>query len=77
MKCQEPLTRVFQMVFANPNLCVRPEMTPNDIDGWDSMAHLNLIAAIEARFHIKFATKELRSIKTVSDLGALIDGKIA
>ena len=76
MKCQEVLTQVFQMVFANPNLNVQPHMTPNDIDGWDSMAHVNLIAAIEARFHIKFATKELRSIKTVGDLGALIDSKL-
>ncbi|HJX52807.1 MAG TPA: acyl carrier protein [Polyangia bacterium] len=77
MKCQEVLNQVFQMVFANRNLNVQPEMTPNDIDGWDSMAHVNLIAAIEARFHIKFATKELRSLKTVGDLGALIDSKIA
>jgi acyl carrier protein len=77
MKCQEVLNQVFQMVFANRNLNVQPEMTPNDIDGWDSMAHVNLIAAIEVRFHIKFATKELRSLKTVGDLGALIDSKIA
>jgi acyl carrier protein len=65
------------MVFANPRLNVQPEMTPNDIDGWDSMAHVNLIAAIEVSFHIKFAVKELRSIKTVGDLGALVDSKIA
>jgi acyl carrier protein len=77
MKCEEVLNQVFQMVFANRNLNVQPEMTPNDIDGWDSMAHVNLIAAIEVRFHIKFATKELRSLKTVGDLGALIDSKIA
>jgi len=76
MKCQDVLNQVFQMVFANRTLNVQPEMTPNDIDGWDSMAHVNLIAAVEARFHIKFATKELRSIETVGDLGALIDGKI-
>jgi acyl carrier protein len=77
MKCQEPLTQVFRMVFANPSLNLRPDMTPNDIDGWDSMAHVNLIAAIEVRFHIKFATKELRSIKTVGDLAALVDSKLA
>jgi len=77
MKCQVHLNQVFQMVFANPRLNVQPEMTPNDIDGWDSMAHVNLIAAIEVSFHIKFAVKELRSIKTVGDLGALVDSKIA
>jgi len=51
-------------------------MTPNDIDGWDSMAHVNLIAAVELRFKLKFENKELRRIRTVADLGQLIDGKL-
>jgi acyl carrier protein len=77
MKCLEVLNQVFQQVFANPALAIDVAMTPNDIDGWDSMAHVNLIAAVELRFKIKFQTKELRSIKTVGDLAKLIDGKIA
>jgi acyl carrier protein len=77
MKCQEPLTEVFRQVFGNPKLDIRADMTPNDIDGWDSMAHVNLIAAVELRFKVKFDGKELRGIRTVGDLGALIDGKTA
>jgi acyl carrier protein len=77
MKCLEVLNQVFQQVFGNPALAIDIAMTPNDIDGWDSMAHVNLIAAVELRFKIKFQTKELRSIKTVGDLAKLIDGKIA
>jgi len=50
MKCQETLNEVFRQVFANPKLDITPELTPNDIDGWDSMAHVNLIAAVELRF---------------------------
>jgi len=76
MKCQETLNEVFRQVFANPKLDITPELTPNDIDGWDSMAHVNLIAAVELRFKIKFDSKELRKIGTVGDLGQLIDGKI-
>ena len=76
MKCQDQLTQVFQLVFANPSLAIQPDMSPNDIDGWDSMAHVNLIAAVETRFKIKFETKELRSIRTVGDLGTLIDRKV-
>jgi acyl carrier protein len=76
MKCQEVLNEVFRQVFANPKLDIRSDMTPNDIDGWDSMAHVNLIAAVELRFKIKFDSKELRRIRTVGDLGQLIDGKL-
>jgi len=70
------LHEVFRQVFANRRLDLKPDMTPNDIDGWDSMAHVNLIAAVELRFKIKFENKELRRIKTVGDLGQLIDGKL-
>jgi len=76
MKCHSVLNEVFRQVFANPKLDIRPDMTPNDIDGWDSMAHVNLIAAVQLRFKIKFDTKELRKIRTVGDLGQLVDGKL-
>ena len=76
MKCLEVLNQVFRQVFASPTLTIAPENTPNDIDGWDSMAHVNLIAAVELRFKIKFVNKELRSIRTVGDLARLIDSKI-
>ena len=76
MKCLEVLNEVFRQVFANPRLNIVPPMTPNDIDGWDSMAHVNLIAAVELRFKIKFDSKELRKIRTVGDLGQLVDGKV-
>ena len=57
MKCQEVLGEVFRQVFANPRLSISPDSTPNDIDGWDSMAHVKLIAAVELRFKIKFDGK--------------------
>lgn len=76
MKCAEQLTQVFRLVFANDSLTITPETTPNDIDGWDSMAHLNLIAAVQSRFKIKFVSKELMALRTVGDLGQLIDSKL-
>ncbi len=76
MKCAEQLTQVFRLVFANDSLTITPETTPNDIDGWDSMAHLNLIAAVQSRFKIKFVPKELMALRTVGDLGQLIDSKL-
>ncbi len=77
MNCQQALQDVFRQVFGNPKLAIAADMSPNDIDGWDSMAHVNLIAAVELRFKIKFETKELRKIRTVGDLGALVDAKTA
>jgi acyl carrier protein len=75
MKCLEALNSVFRQVFGPATPSITPTTTPQDIDGWDSMAHLNLIAAVELRFKIRFEPKELRSIKTVGDLARLIDTK--
>ncbi len=68
MDTTDALTEVFRMVFDNPEIQLRPEMTANDIEGWDSLSHVNLIVAIEMRFKIRFSQKELLTFKTVGDL---------
>ena len=52
-------------------------MTANDIDGWDSLAHVNLIVAIEAKFNIRFSQKELLTFRNVGDLLSSIRAKTA
>ena len=42
MKCQEVLNEVLRQIFANSKIEIKPDMTPNDIDGWDSMAHVRI-----------------------------------
>ena len=77
MTTVETLNRIFQMVFDDDSLQVYPEMTANDVDGWDSLSHVNLILAIETNFCIKFTQKELLKQKKVGDLMADIDRKLS
>ena len=77
MTTGETLNRIFQMVFDDDSLQVYPEMTANDVDGWDSLSHVNLIIAIETDFGIKFTQKELLKQKKVGDLIADIDRKLS
>ena len=42
------LTKVFREVFDDDSIELTPETTANDIDDWDSIEHINLIAAVEA-----------------------------
>jgi acyl carrier protein len=62
------LTEVFQKAFEDDSIVLRPEMTANDIDGWDSLSHVVLILAVENHFKIKFNQKELLTFKNVGDL---------
>ena len=71
----EKLNGIFRTVFDNDEINIRPEMTANDVDGWDSLSHVNLILAVEQGFGIRFAQKELLTFKNVGDLLRGIESK--
>ena len=77
MTILEKLNGIFRTVFDNDEINLRPEMTANDVDGWDSLSHVNLITTIEAKFNIFFSQKELLKHRNVGDLVANIDRKLA
>ena len=72
----ESLTEVFRIVFDDDSIEIRPELTANDVDGWDSLTHVNLITAIELKFGIRFTQKELLKQRNVGDLVTYIDRKL-
>jgi len=77
MTTMEILNQIFCMVFDDDTIQLKPETTANDVDGWDSLSHVNLIVAVESKFSIKFSQKELVSFKSVGDLLKSIDSKLA
>lgn len=72
----ETLNQIFCMVFDDDTIRIFPHMTANDVDGWDSLSHVNLITTIEAKFNLRFTQKELLKQKNVGDLIADIDRKL-
>jgi len=76
MTVLEKLTAIFREVFDDEDIVIGPETTANDIEGWDSLSHVNLIVAVEARFNIRFNKKELLTFRHVGDLLACIESKI-
>lgn len=76
MELIERLNAVFCEVFDDEDIVIAPELTANDIDGWDSLSHVNLIVTIESRFGIRFSQKELLTFKNVGDLLNCIASKL-
>jgi acyl carrier protein len=72
----EKLNSIFRMVFDNEDINLRPEMTANDVDGWDSLSHVNLILAVEKGFGIRFTQRELLTFRNVGDLLHSIEIKL-
>ena len=71
------LTPVFRDVFADDSLVVTEAMSAADVPAWDSLSHINLIVAVEKEFKIKLSTKDVRWMKNVGDMIALVAKKAA
>lgn len=76
MSTLEKLTEIFRMVFDDDDIAIGRETTANDVDGWDSLSHTNLIVAVESAFGIRFLQKELLTFRNVGDLLDSIENKI-
>ena len=69
------LNAIFADVFNDNSIQIFDEMNTGDVDRWDSLSHLTLIATIENAFNIKFKLKELITMKNVGDLIKGIEAK--
>lgn len=71
------LTELFRELFSDDDIVLRPEMTADDIEGWDSFNHLSIIVAVETRFGIKMKTSEIEKLANVGELVAAIETKVS
>lgn len=64
----EQLNQVFQVVFADENLRVTETTIPEEVDGWDSLQHINLLSMLEEEFGIQFDVDQIVSMENVGDI---------
>ena len=48
-----------------------------EVPGWDSLAHVGVMAAVEDAFGIRFKSLEVIRLKNVGELQALVERKLA
>lgn len=66
------LSEVFRDVFGDPSISVNADTTSSDIEDWDSIEHINLIAAVEDEFGMRFKMREVSGMKNVGEMIAII-----
>ena len=66
------LNKVFRDVFDDDSITVNPKTTANDIEDWDSLEHITLIAAVEKEFKMKFKMGEIASMKNVGEMANIV-----
>lgn len=50
--------------------------TPDNTDGWDSLAHIGLIVAIESEFHVKFKMSEIAQMDSFKKIYEMLGEKV-
>lgn len=73
----EKLNEVFRDVFDDEAIVVNDATTSNDIEDWDSLEHINLIAAVEQEFGMKFSMGQVVTMKNVGEMMDIILSQIA
>jgi acyl carrier protein len=72
LEIRNELNTLFQKVFRIKDLEINPDWSASNIDGWDSLNHMKLIAEIEAHFQLAFSYREVKGLTTISDLIQLV-----
>ena len=70
------LEGIFKRVFSNPKLKIKETTTAKDINNWDSINHIRLIAEIEEYYQVTFETNEIFELKNVGDFIILLESKL-
>jgi acyl carrier protein len=71
----EQLNEVFRDVFDDDTIEVNDQTTSRDIEDWDSLEHINLIAAIETQFGMKFTMGQVVTMKNVGEMVDIISSQ--
>ena len=66
------LQPIFCDVFDDDDLFIEVATTAQDVDGWDSLAHIRLIVSIEKAFGLHFSAAEISDLDNVGEMAALI-----
>lgn len=72
----ERVQQVFRKVFDDKALIITSQTSADTIEQWDSLVHIELIAAIEEEFKINFSFNEVVKFNDVGDMIDLIQNKL-
>ncbi len=73
---KEKLTEIFRDVFDDEEIELSDSTTANDIEAWDSLEHISLIAAVEKAFKMRFTMREVSGMKNVGEMIDIIGQRI-
>ncbi len=71
MNRQEILSKlqtVYRDILDDESIVLTEETTAEDIEEWDSLTHVQIVAEIQKEFDVKFSAKEMLLWENVGDI---------
>jgi acyl carrier protein len=69
----EQVRGVASDIFGVPAEKISAESSPETIENWDSMQHLNLVLAIEEKFGVQLEPEDIEQMKNIAAVAALVE----
>ena len=66
------LADILADVFMRDDIAIEPALTAKDVPGWDSFKQVEIIMAVEERFHLRFTSTEVDGLRCLGDLMSVI-----
>lgn len=72
---KERIQKVLASVFVSHNGFFPDEWGPADVEGWDSLRHLDLVMALSEEFEVDLEFEEVLAIEKIGDIYMVLERK--
>ena len=62
------LREIVQDVLGDDELELHEQTTADDVEGWDSLAHINIMVAVEGAYGVTLTSDQLSSFRNLGEL---------
>ncbi len=69
----EQVRNIASDIFGIPADKITAESSPETIENWDSMQHLNLVLAIEEKFGVQLDPEDIEAMKNIDAVATLVE----
>ena len=69
----EQVRSVASDIFGVPEDKITAESSPETIENWDSMQHLNLVLAVEEKFGVQLNPEDIELMKNIGAVAKLVE----
>jgi len=72
MRNLDIVMEILSSIFYIQQRDIKDEMTPEEIEKWDSITHMDLLAKFEETFKIQFDMEEINEMQSIGQIKAML-----